>query len=94
MGRQTLEYLQNWPEIQYIGTQLKAVREERDMSQVQFAQFLGVPQSYVSSWERGAVSPYYLQLLRIAAKCEKEVSFFILVRPWKEVLKTPDPPKD
>lgn len=88
--RKTVEYLQNWPEIQYIGSQLKAVRLEKEMSQRQFAEFLGVAQPYISEFEKGGVSPFYLQLVKLAARCGKPVSFFILDRPSAEILATPE----
>lgn len=91
--RKTVEYLQNWPEIQYIGDQLKAVRKEMNMSQREFAEHLGISQPYISEFEKGGISPFYLQLVKIAARCGKNVSYFILERPIAEILATPEPPR-
>ena len=88
--RKTVEYLQNWPEIKYMGDQLRAVRQELGMSQREFAAYLGVAQPYISEFEKGGVSPFYLQLVKLAARCGKPVSFFIYERDIASILATPE----
>jgi transcriptional regulator with XRE-family HTH domain len=49
----------------YVGAQIRAQREAAKMTQHVLATALGVPQPYISSWERGRWMPSIPQLWRI-----------------------------
>jgi len=93
MARQPIEHLNYWPEIKYMGDKLREVREELKMTQREFAEHIGVAQSYISEFEKGGVHPPFLALVKLAARCNRPPSYFILERTPAEVRATPEPKK-
>lgn len=53
-----------------LGARLRELRQKRDLTQVELAERLGVPQSRVSEIESGARVPNLVTMLRLAAALE------------------------
>ena len=52
-----------------IGKRLKMLREERELSQKEFAEFLNIPQPTLSTYENDRVVPTLDAIISIAQKC-------------------------
>lgn len=50
------------------GQQLKAIRKEKGMTQVEFAEFLDVSEATICNWEKGKFTPNYFGIEVLKAK--------------------------
>ncbi|MEM6518602.1 MAG: helix-turn-helix transcriptional regulator [Cyanobacteria bacterium P01_D01_bin.71] len=66
-------------------TKLKAARLEANLTQVQVASRLGVPQSFVSKCESGERRVDIIELLDFAEMYEKPLFYFVDLEPHPEV---------
>ncbi len=57
-----------------------SVRQRTRLTQVELARRLGVPQSQVSRWERGVVTPSFETLQRVVRACGLELTLGIANR--------------
>lgn len=58
-----------------IGGRIAALRKEKDLSQGQLAQTLGVSRQAVSKWENDQSSPDTLNLIKIADVLDSEIEY-------------------
>jgi hypothetical protein len=56
-----------------VGEKLKKYRKRKNMSQQEFAQFLGISQNYLSEVENGVYTPSLKKLSQIAGKLNTTV---------------------
>lgn len=59
-----------------IGQKIRAVREEKKMTQSQFSEKLDVSMQTISNWESGKSSPDAAALIRMAKKCHISLDRF------------------
>lgn len=62
-----------------LGTRIREMRKKRRLTQVQLAETSGIPQSHMSSIERGAMLPNLVTLFRLAAALNCKVSALVSV---------------
>lgn len=74
---------------EYLGKQIKGVREQRGFKQYQLADLVGIPHQSLSRYELGRISPN-AQILRRLARA-LSVSVDVLVGTWDEMIED-DPP--
>lgn len=69
-----------------ICTALSSERIRRSMTQKEFADFLGVKQSQVSSWEHGACNFSLKTIAKLAAKLDLNVNFYSIPRETERAI--------
>jgi transcriptional regulator with XRE-family HTH domain len=62
-----------------LGTRIREMRKKRRLTQVMLAETSGIPQSHMSSIERGAMLPNLVTLFRLAAALNCKVSALVSV---------------
>jgi len=62
-----------------LGTRIREMRKKRRLTQVMLAETSGIPQSHMSSIERGAMLPNLVTLFRLAAALNCKVSSLVNV---------------
>ena len=62
-----------------LGTRIREMRKKRRLTQVMLAETSGLPQSHMSSIERGAMLPNLVTLFRLAAALNCKVSALVSV---------------
>ena len=62
-----------------LGTRIREMRKKRNLTQVMLAETSGIPQSHMSSIERGAMLPNLVTLFRLAAALNCKVSALVSV---------------
>ena len=62
-----------------LGTRIREMRKKRRLTQVMLAETSGIPQSHMSSIERGAMLPNLVTLFRLAAALDCRVSALVSV---------------
>jgi len=62
-----------------LGTRIREMRKKRRLTQVMLAETSGIPQSHMSSIERGAMLPNLVTLFRLAAALDCKVSSLVSV---------------
>ena len=62
-----------------LGTRIREMRKKRRLTQVMLAETSGIPQSHMSSIERGAMLPNLVTLIRLAAALNCKVSALVSV---------------
>ena len=62
-----------------LGTRIREMRKKRRLTQVMLAETGGIPQSHMSSIERGAMLPNLVTLFRLAAALDCKVSKLVSV---------------
>lgn len=62
-----------------LGTRIREMRKKRRLTQVMLAETSGIPQSHMSSIERGAMLPNLVTLFRLAAALGCKVSSLVSV---------------
>lgn len=64
-----------------LADRLRTIMAERNMKQVDFAAFLGVPHSYVHRWITGKNAPHMDALVDIARRCEVSLEWLMTGQP-------------
>jgi transcriptional regulator with XRE-family HTH domain len=62
-----------------LGSRIREVRKQRNLTQVMLAESSGIPQSHMSSIERGAMLPNLVTLGRLATALGCKVSMLVSV---------------
>lgn len=57
------------------GPQLKAIRKEKEMTQVEFAEFLDVSEATICNWEKGKFTPNHFGIEVLTAKLGIDCSY-------------------
>ncbi|MDE3164700.1 MAG: helix-turn-helix transcriptional regulator [Acidobacteriota bacterium] len=57
------------------GSRLRSIREDRQMSQEGFAEFIGISVDFLSLIERGINAPSFETIEKVAARLEVPVAF-------------------
>lgn len=57
------------------GQQLKSIRKEKGMTQVEFAEFLDVSEATICNWEKGKFTPNYFGIEVLKAKLGIDCSY-------------------
>ena len=65
--------------VELLGTRIREMRKKRRLTQVMLAETSGIPQSHMSSIERGAMLPNLVTLFRLAAALNCKVSALVSV---------------
>jgi len=68
-----------------LGTRIREMRKKRRLTQVMLAESSGIPQSHMSSIERGAMLPNLVTLFRLAAALNCKVSALVSVFDKEDV---------
>jgi transcriptional regulator with XRE-family HTH domain len=68
-----------------LGTRIREMRKKRRLTQVMLAETSGIPQSHMSSIERGAMLPNLVTLFRLAAALNCKVSALVSVFDKEDV---------
>jgi len=68
-----------------LGTRIREMRKRRRLTQVMLAETSGIPQSHMSSIERGAMLPNLVTLFRLAAALHCKVSALVSVFDKEDV---------
>jgi transcriptional regulator with XRE-family HTH domain len=68
-----------------LGMRIRELRKKRNLTQVMLAEASGIPQSHMSSIERGAMLPTLLTLIRLAAALDYRVSALVSVFDKEDV---------
>ncbi len=74
-----------------LGTRIREMRKKRRLTQVMLAEASGIPQSHMSSIERGAMLPNLVTLFRLAAALDCKVSSLVSVFDIKYLRNTVPP---
>lgn len=70
-----------------LGSRIREMRKKRDLTQVMLAEASGIPQSHMSSIERGAMLPNLVTLGRLAAALGCKVSALVSVFDKEDLAK-------
>jgi len=68
-----------------LGTRIREMRKKRRLTQVMLAEMSGIPQSHMSSIERGVMLPNLVTLFRLAAALNCKVSALVSVFDKEDV---------
>ena len=68
-----------------LGTRIREMRKKRRLTQVMLAESSGIPQSHMSSIERGTMLPNLVTLFRLAAALNCKVSALVSVFDREDV---------
>ena len=68
-----------------LGTRIREMRKKRRLTQVMLAESSGIPQSHMSSIERGTMLPNLVTVFRLAAALNCKVSALVSVFDREDV---------